>query len=194
MAGLSPHQASPHQAESANVHQQDDFLNLECKRDRKNYQEGSVHTIHIGESGFQRKGHLSHERDDNKAMQREIDDLKKQLHRAQHKRSPFNSDVSSNDEDDIMYRQRSKTPPSESFSCDEERHYRRKYRSLSRKGVGIDVMKNALSQISKSPFTRGIEKAKLFRQFHQSTFAMYNGRTDPVEHVSQFKQKMAVYS
>ena len=42
MAGSSPHQASPHQAESATVHQQDDFLNLECKRDRENYQEGSV--------------------------------------------------------------------------------------------------------------------------------------------------------
>ena len=55
-------------------------------------------------------------------------------------------------------------------------------------------MKKVLSQISKSPFTWGIEKAKLPRWFHQPTFAMYNGRTDPVEHVSQFKQKMAVYS
>ena len=55
-------------------------------------------------------------------------------------------------------------------------------------------MKKALSQISKSPFTRGIEKAKLLRRFHQPTFAVYNGRTDPVEHVNQFKQKMAVYS
>ena len=52
MAGLSPHQASPHQGEFANVHQQDDFLNLECKRDRENYQEGNVHTIHTSESGF----------------------------------------------------------------------------------------------------------------------------------------------
>ena len=55
-------------------------------------------------------------------------------------------------------------------------------------------MKKALSQISKSPFTRGIEKAKLPRHFHQPTFTMYNGHTDPVEHVSQFKQKMAVHS
>ena len=55
-------------------------------------------------------------------------------------------------------------------------------------------MKKVLSQISKSPFTRGIEKAKLPRHFHQPTFAMYNGRTDPVKHVSQFKQKMAVHS
>ena len=46
MAGSSPHQASPHQAEYVNVHQQDDFLNLEHKRDRENYQESSVYTIH----------------------------------------------------------------------------------------------------------------------------------------------------
>ena len=52
MAGSSPHQASPHQAESANVYQPDDFLHLERKRDRENYQEGSVHTIHTGGSGF----------------------------------------------------------------------------------------------------------------------------------------------
>ena len=54
-------------------------------------------------------------------------------------------------------------------------------------------MKKALSQISKSPFTWGIEKARLPRHFYQSTF-MYNGRTDPVEHVSQLKQKMTVHS
>ena len=83
MAGSSPHQASPHQAESANVHQLDDFLNLERKRDWENYQEGSVHTVHTDGSGFRRKGHVYHVRDDDKAMQREIDDLKKQLHRAQ---------------------------------------------------------------------------------------------------------------
>ena len=55
-------------------------------------------------------------------------------------------------------------------------------------------MKKALSQISISPFTWGIENAKLPRRFHQPTFAIYNGRTDPVKHVSQFKQKMTVHS
>ena len=127
-------------------------------------------------------------------MQREIDDLKKQLHRAQQRQSPSSSNVSSNDEEDTIYKQRSRTPPNESFSYDEERHHRRKRKSPSRKGVGNDVMKKALSQISKSPFTRGLEEAKLLRRFHQPTFTIYNGRTDPVEHVSQFKQKMAVNS
>ena len=53
MAGSSPHQTSSHQAESANVHQQDDFLNLEHERDRENYQEGSVHTTHTSGSRFE---------------------------------------------------------------------------------------------------------------------------------------------
>ena len=48
-------------------------------------------------------------------MQREIDDLKWQLHRAQRKQSPPSSDVSSNDEEDTIYRQQSRTPSSESF-------------------------------------------------------------------------------
>ena len=117
-------------------------------------------------------------------MQREIDNLKRQLHRAQRKQSPPNFDVSSNDKEDTIYRQRSRTPPSESFSCEEERLHKRKHRSPSCKGVGTDVMKEVLSQISKSPFTQGIEKAKLPRRFHQPTFAMYNGRTDRVGHVS----------
>ena len=55
-------------------------------------------------------------------------------------------------------------------------------------------MSKALNQISKSPFTHKIERAKLPRQFHQLTFTIYNGRTDLVEHVSQFNQRMVVHS
>ena len=150
MAGSGPHQTSPHQVESANVHQQDDFLNLERERDRENYQEGSVHTIHTSGSGFRRRSHVSHKRDDNKAMQREIDDLKKQLHRAQQKQSPSSSDVSSNDEEDTIYRQRSRTPPSESSSYDEERLHRRKRRSPSRKGVGtVTSLRQLMDRVDK---------------------------------------------
>ena len=194
MAGSGPYQTSPHQAESVNVRAQDEFLNLEREKDLENYQEGNLHTVHTSGSGFRRKCYAAHEQGDEKAMQLQIDDLKRQLRQAQWKRSPSSSDVSSNDEEDTIYRQRSRTPPSESFSCEEEHLHKRKRRSPSRKGVETDVMKKTLSQISKSPFTRGIEKAKLPRHFHQPTFAMYNGRTDPMEHVSQFKQKMVVHS
>ena len=194
MAGSGPHQTYPHHAESANVRQQDELHDLEREKDLDNYQERSLQTLHTGGSGFRRKGCAVHEKGDEKAMQREIDDLKRQLRRAQRKQSPPSSDVSSNDEEDTIYRQRSRTPPSKSFSCEEEHFHKRKRRSPYRRGVGTNVMKKVLSQISKSPFIRRIEKAKLPRRFHQPTFAMYNGRTDPVEHVSQFKQKMTVHS
>ena len=88
-------------------------------------------------------------------MQQEIDDLKKQLRRAQQKRSPSSFDVSSNDEEDIIYRQRSRTPPSESFSYEEEHLHRRKRRSPSHKGVGTDVMKKVLSQFLSHPLHGG---------------------------------------
>ena len=55
-------------------------------------------------------------------------------------------------------------------------------------------MNKALNQISKSPFICKIEKAKLPRRFHQPTFTIYNDRTVPVEHVSQFNQSMTVHS
>ena len=116
MAGSGPHQTSPHHAESANVRQQDEIHELEQEKDLDNYQEGSLQTLHIGGSGFQRKGRVVHEQDDEKAMQREINDLKRRLRRAQWKQSLPSSDVSSNDEENTIYRQRSRTPPSESFS------------------------------------------------------------------------------
>ena len=116
MAGLGPHQTSSHHAESANVRQQDELQNLERQKDLDNYQEGNLQTLHTGGSSFRRKGRAVHEEGDEKAMQREIDDLKRQLRRAQRKQSPPSSDVSSNDEEDIINRQWSRTPPSESFS------------------------------------------------------------------------------
>ena len=55
-------------------------------------------------------------------------------------------------------------------------------------------MSKALDQLSKSPFTHHIEGVALPRRFQQPTFAIYNGNTDPVEHVSQFNQRMSVHS
>ena len=145
MAGLGPHQTSPHHAESANVRQQDELHDLEREKDLDNHQEGSLQILHTGGSGYRRKGHAVHEQGDEKVMQRQIDDLKKQLRRAQQKQSPPSSDVSSNDEKDTSYRQRLRTPPSESFSCEEEHLHKRKRRSPSNRGVGTDIIKKALS-------------------------------------------------
>ena len=55
-------------------------------------------------------------------------------------------------------------------------------------------MNKVLNQVAKSPFTQQIEGASLPRRFNQPTFSLYNGRIDPVEHVSHFNQKMAVHS
>ena len=48
-----------------------------------NQQDGSLQTLHTGGSGYQRRAHAIHEKADEKAMQREIDDLKKRIRRAQ---------------------------------------------------------------------------------------------------------------
>ena len=55
-------------------------------------------------------------------------------------------------------------------------------------------MSKALNQISKLPFTHKIEGVRLPRRFNQPIFTIYNGRIDPVEHVSHFNQRMAVHS
>ena len=153
MAGSGPQQISPPHAESANVHQQGELHNLEHGNHMDNQQEGSSQTLHADGNGYQRKSHLVHEQVDEKDLQREIDDLKKKLRRAQRKQTPSSSDVSSNDDGDVSYRERSQTPPSESYSYEEERSRKRRRRSPSGRGVGTNVMKKALSQISKSPFT-----------------------------------------
>ena len=111
--------SGPHRQKSMGSQRQDGFHTLERKRDR----EGSVHTTHTGKSHSRVGSHVSQEQN-NRTMQREIDDLKKKLRHAQRKRTPSSFDVSSNDEEDASYRQRSRTPPRESFSYDEEHHYK----------------------------------------------------------------------
>ena len=88
MAGSRPHQTSLHHAESTNIRQQDELHDLEREKDLDNYQEGSLQTLHTGGSSFRRKGRAVHEQGDEKAMQHEIDELKRQLRRAQRKQSP----------------------------------------------------------------------------------------------------------
>ena len=68
MAGLGPHQTSPHHAKSANVHQQSELHDLEHEEDMDNQQEGSLQTLHTSRSGYQRRGHAIHEQADEKAM------------------------------------------------------------------------------------------------------------------------------
>ena len=71
---------------------------------------------------------------DEKDLQREIEDLKKKLRRAQRKQTPSSSDVSSNDEGDASYRECLETPPGESYSCEEEHFHKRRRKSSSGRG------------------------------------------------------------
>ena len=115
MVGLGPNLE-----EFIGSQRQDHFVNLECRRDW----EVSVHTTHTSRSQSRSWSHLSHEKNI-KAMQLEIDHLKRKLRHKRRKRTPSNSDFSSDDEEDGSYRCRSRTPPSESFSYDKDYHHER---------------------------------------------------------------------
>ena len=124
---------------------------------------GNGKTTHTNKSQSRGKSHVSHAKNE-RDMQREIDELNKKLHHARRKRSSLGSKSSSEDAEDATYRQRSRTPPSETFSSDEEySSHRRKNKSPSHKGLGNRAMNEALTQVAKSPFTRRIKGANLPR-------------------------------
>ena len=136
--------SSTYQQESMGSQRQDDFLNLERRRDW----EGSVYTTHTSRSHSWVESHVSQEQN-NRAMQREIDHLKKELRHTRRRRTPSQSDSFSDGEKDGNYRRRSRTPPSESFSYEEEHYHERRHKSPTRRGLGNDVLSKALNQISK---------------------------------------------
>ena len=184
---IGPHQGNdnPHQVESGGSQHGQSEVNPQHRGDR----EKSGQTMHTNRSQSRGKIHVSHAENE-KDMQRKIDELKKKLRRARRRRASFESESSSGNTEDVIYRQRSRTPPSETFSGDEEYNsYRRKSKSTLHKGLGNKAMNEALNQVAKSPFTCRIEGASLPRRFNQPTFSLYNGRTDPVEHVSLLIKK-----
>ncbi|XP_065624264.1 uncharacterized protein LOC136065255 [Quercus suber] len=130
----------------------------------------------------------------NRDLQREVEKLKRELRHAKRKRASSYSDEDPDDEPDVTYQPKSRTPANESYTYEQESPHKGQRRSPSRGDVRSDAMSKALNQISRSPFTRRIEEARLSRRFNQPTFTIYNSKTDPVEHVSHFNQRMAVYS
>ena len=77
---IGPHQGNdyPHQAESGGSLHNHSVENPQQRGDR----EGSGQTMHINRSQSRGKSHVSHAENE-KDMQREIDELKKKLRRAQ---------------------------------------------------------------------------------------------------------------
>ena len=136
--------SGPNQTESMGSQREDHFVNLKRRRDH----EGSVHTTHTNRNHSRGGSHLSHERN-TKSMQQEIDRLKRELCHEQRRRTPSIFDFSSDNEEDGSFKQRSRTPPSESFSYDEDYHHEHRNISSSSKGLGNDAMSKALKQISR---------------------------------------------
>ena len=196
MAGSDPHRASSHQHEPTKSQQQGNFPNPKHGRNEENgrFWEGSVNTTQTSRSHTRVGSHMSQRRDDEQAMQREINDLKRRLRLAQRRRSPLARTHLSTTKMMTTIGKGPGPPPSETFSNVGERHQSRERRSPSPRGLGHDAMSKALDQLSRSPFTRRIEGAALPRRFQQPTFTIYNSNTDLVEHVSQFNQRMAVHS
>ena len=150
----------PNRKESVGSQRQDQFLNLEHRKDRV----VSVHTMHTSRSQSRGGSHLSHE-ENTISMQLKIDSLQRRLRCEQRRRTLSNSNISSNDDRDGSYRPKSRTPLNESFSCDKDHHYKHRNKSPSRKGLGNGAISKALNQISKSPFTRKIKGGKLPQRF-----------------------------
>ena len=131
---IGPHQGNdnPHQAASGGSQHSQSEVNPQQRGDR----EQSGQTMHANRSQSRGKSHVSHAENE-KDMQREINELKKKLRRARRRRASFESESSSGDTEDDTYRQRSRTPPSETFSGDKEySSYRRKSKSTLHKGLG----------------------------------------------------------
>uniref|UniRef100_A0A2N9J0F4 RNase H type-1 domain-containing protein n=1 Tax=Fagus sylvatica TaxID=28930 RepID=A0A2N9J0F4_FAGSY len=54
--------------------------------------------------------------------------------------------------------------------------------------IGRETVWKALHQISHSPFSKEIESARLPRNFSAPTYVMYDGKADPVGHISHYRQ------
>jgi len=80
-----------------------------------------VHITYTSRSHSRSGSHVSHG-EDTRNLQLEIDHLRRKLRRKQRRETP--SSLESQFDDDDNYRPRSRTPPSKSFSYNEERHQR----------------------------------------------------------------------
>ena len=79
MVGLGPHRAGSHQPKPARSKQQGNFPNPERDRNEENgrFREGSVDTTQTSRSHSHVGSHVSQKQNDEQAMQREINNLKR---------------------------------------------------------------------------------------------------------------------
>ena len=58
---------------------------------------------------------------------------------------------------------------------------------------GQETVWKAFHQISHSPFSKEIERARLLGKFSSPNYVMYDGKVDPIGHISHFRQSMALH-
>ena len=108
----------PHREELVGLQREDQFVNLERRRDREVNHPSSVHTSHTSKSHSRTGSHVS-QGEETRDLKLEIDHLHRKLCRKQRKESPVSSRTDSGEEG--SYKPRSRNPPSESFSAPSHR-------------------------------------------------------------------------
>ena len=58
----------------------------------------------------------------------------------------------------------------------------------------MDAMSHALQKVARSSFSNKIERAKMPNKFTRPPFNCYDGKTDPVEHVSHYIQMISLHT
>ena len=58
----------------------------------------------------------------------------------------------------------------------------------------MDTMSRTLRRATRSPFLRDIEQAPMQSRFTRPLFNYYDGKTDPIEHVSHYIQMMFLHT
>ena len=142
--------SGPNREESVVSQCEDQFVNLEIRRDHEVNRTPSVPTGHTSRNHSRTGSHASHG-EETRNLKLEIDHLRRKLRRKQREASPFSSGTNSNG--DGSYRPRSITPPSESFSLSsqldrEEQYHRKNNKSMTPRSVGNDAMSKAFHKIS----------------------------------------------
>ena len=75
------------------------------------------------------------------------------------------------------------------------RHHESPHRErFGHHNAALDTMSHALRRAACSPFSNEIKHTKMRRWFTKPPFTIYDGKTNPVEHISHYVQMMSLYS
>ena len=102
---------------------------------------------------------------------------------------------------DLDYISGASSQGSGSHNSRERSYETTKWRSESRCHVrhghynaALNALSRALRRVARSSFFEQIERIEMLRWFTLPLFIIYDGKTDPIEHVSHYIQIMSLYS